>query len=472
MKSILVISRHRDVFLKVRSCFPEGYRVDQAADKKAALGSLRETAYGVLLVDMECLKTPPAVNGYRGALQPYWRVRPAVEIIVMAPHDQAAHGATAVRAGASHCLLHPLESRDVRGCVEKAFRSLILPSMAEDPLDRFWHSDSLETVRTRSPRMQDVYDRIRSVAPTRSTVLLTGETGTGKGVMARLIHRHSSRKNERLVSIHCGAIPDALVESELFGHEKGAFTGAVRQKPGKFEIARGGTVFLDEVGTISPGVQVKLLQVLHEGTFSRVGGEEVIQADVRVLAATNADLKSMSENGGFRKDLYYRLNVFPIEIPPLRERVEDIPCLVELSLRKLNRLDNKEIHDVDPRVMEALCSYSWPGNIRELENLIERAYILEGSSTLGPGGFPGELMKDGSGRHFVSLRDRTLAQVRKRCIEETEKTYIADLLSRHEGRVRASALSGGISTRQLNKLMKKYGITKDPFRRKNARRNP
>jgi transcriptional regulator with GAF, ATPase, and Fis domain len=313
--------------------------------------------------------------------------------------------------------------------------------------------------------MEKVYDKIRSVAPTKSTVLLMGETGTGKGVLANLIHQHSNRRNVQFISVHCGAIPDTLLESELFGHEKGAFTGAVKRKLGKFEIASGGTIFLDEVGTITPSAQIKLLQVLQDGTFQRVGGEETLEAKVRVVAATNVDLKEMCEERKFRKDLYYRLNVFPIEIPPLRERPEDIPHLVEGSLKRLNMFNTKEIYHIDTQVLEAFRHYSWPGNIRELENLIERAYILESSPRLTPESFPSELFE--SGLSFATLSvdsSSTLAEVRRRGIENIERNYLKDLLTQKKGKIKESAEAAGITTRQLHKLMAKHEIRKEEFK--------
>jgi len=465
MKSILVVSGVPEIFARVRSFFPQGYRVDHAADQENALGLLREVPYGVLILDLDRLYDPLPGNGFKGVFQPFWHVRPAVEVIVVMPKHRSREGKAALRAGASCCLSVPLDPRELKQAVEGGFRSLLVPSDKEDPLDRFWQADSLEVVRTKSPRMQEVFDRLRSVAPTRSTVLLLGETGTGKGVLARLIHRHSSRRQERFVNIHCGAIPETLVESELFGHEKGAFTGAVRRKAGTFELARGGTVFLDEAGTITPAAQVKLLQVLQEGVFRRVGGEEIIQTDIRVVAATNADLEAMCKAGLFRKDLYYRLNVFPVEIPPLRERREDIPSFVEAFLRKLNRLNGREIHGVDPSVIEGLMVYPWPGNIRELENLIERAYILETSSVLSTNAFPAELLGKAPARpDWRPASTEPLAEARRRFVEEAEQTYLRELLSRHKGRIQASAAAAGVSTRQLHKLMRKYGIRKEAFR--------
>jgi transcriptional regulator with GAF, ATPase, and Fis domain len=313
--------------------------------------------------------------------------------------------------------------------------------------------------------MIKVFDKIRSVAPTKSTVLLFGETGSGKGVLAKLIHRHSTRGDAQFINVHCGAIPDTLLESELFGHEKGAFTGAVRRKLGKFEIAQGGTIFLDEIGTITPSAQIKLLQVLQDGNYQRVGGEDTLEANVRIIAATNMDLKKMCDDGRFRRDLYYRLNVFPIGIFPLRERIEDIPLLVDVFLKKFNNLFQKEIRGIHPEVIKAFKSYFWPGNIREMENLMERAYILEMTSILTPQSFPNELFDS------VSKPDSSseatfpiLAEAREKGIDSVEKQYLKELLSRTNGKIRTTSELAGISTRQLHKLMTKHGIRKENFR--------
>jgi transcriptional regulator with PAS, ATPase and Fis domain len=295
--------------------------------------------------------------------------------------------------------------------------------------------------------------------------MLFGETGTGKGLLARMIHMHSSRFEGPFISVHCGAIPDTLLESELFGHEKGAFTGAVRRKPGKFEMARGGSIFLDEIGTITPSAQVKLLQVLQDATFSRVGGEEVLQTDARIIAATNADLGAMSGRGEFRKDLYYRLNVFPVEIPPLRERIEDIPQIVELFLKKLKQRHEKNIISVHPQVLQAFKTYSWPGNIRELENLMERACILETTNVLTPESFPRALFESGDAQPLLPVQAHLpLAEARRQAIDDFERQYLKELFSRNKGRVNRAAEEAGITTRQLNKLMVKYGIKKELYK--------
>jgi transcriptional regulator with PAS, ATPase and Fis domain len=336
--------------------------------------------------------------------------------------------------------------------------------------DQFWEHDALEVVRTKSPLMKEVFKKLRSVAPTKSTVLLAGETGTGKGLMANLIHQHSSRKTGPFIAVHCGAIPDTLLESELFGHEKGAFTGATRRKLGKFEIAQEGTIFLDEIGTITPPAQIKLLQVLQDGLIHRVGGESAINADVRVVAATNENLVELSAQGRFRKDLYYRLNVFPVELPPLRERIEDLPAIVEIILNRLRRFHVKEIHGIEPEVIDAFNNYSWPGNIRELENLLERACIIEEGTVLSPESFPGDLFAYRFRDSVEPVNGRlTLAEVRRKGVEEIEGAYLKEVLAGNNGRIKDAAGAAGISTRQLHKLLKKYGLKKESFKGKAIR---
>ncbi len=333
--------------------------------------------------------------------------------------------------------------------------------------NRFWKVEWLDIIETRNARMQRILETLRSAAPTIATVLLLGETGTGKGLLARLIHLHSLRCNGPFIAVHCGAMAETLVESELFGHEKGAFTGAVRQKHGKFEMAQGGTIFLDEIGTISPSVQIKLLQVLQDGTFSRVGGDASLECDVRVIAATNADLKTLMVDGAFRKDLYYRINVFPIEIPPLRERQEDIPQMVNVFLKKLNARYGKAIQDIHPSVVDAFTAYTWPGNIRELENLVERAYILESADCLMPSGFPPDLFPAEGSVESLGPSHRqglTLAEARNMAVAEFERQYIHSLVARNRGKINLSAQEAGITPRQLSRLMARYHISKREFK--------
>ena len=465
MKSILVASKNRSACHAIRASMRPEYRVDVVTTKDDCLEMFRKRKYEFLFADVELLRESGLDNNYKVALQPFWHAYPSAQIIVMSSQEMIREAVRGVKAGASDYLTYPINPDEVKYVTESVYESVIMESELDYLRDRFWQEDSLEIVRTRSSLMKTVFDKIRSVAPTKSTVLLIGETGTGKGVLAKLIHRHSNRREAPFISVHCGAIPDTLLESELFGHEKGAFTGAVRRQLGKFEIAQGGTIFLDEIGTVAPSAQIKLLEVLQDAMFYRVGGEETIEANVRVIAATNADLQKMCDEGHFRRDLYYRLNVFPVEIPPLRDRIEDLAFIVEVILKRLNKFHSKEIHDTDPRVIEAFGKYSWPGNIRELENLMERAYILEASSVLTSGGFPNELFTSEAFQSHVNAdTSLSLPEARRRGIEECERRYLEKLLAENQGKIKESAKAAGISTRQLHKLLTKYGIRKEAFK--------
>ena len=465
MKSVLVASENHQAYEVIRTIMGSEYRVEVVSSKDTCLEKFREKRYEFLFMDVELLRESASHISYKAALQPFWQAYPTIHIVVMSSQEMTREAVRVVKAGASDYLTYPISPEEVQLVTEGLHESEIMESELDYLRDRFWQDDSLDIVQTTSPLMQGVFQKVRSVAPTKSTVLLIGETGTGKGLLARLIHRHSNRKNGPFISVHCGAIPDTLLESDLFGHEKGAFTGATRRKLGKFEIAHSGTIFLDEVGTISPSAQIKLLEILQDGTFHRIGGETAIEADVRVITATNTDLQEMCNEGRFRKDLYYRLNVFPIEIPPLRERTSDIPHIIEVIVKKLSKSHLKEIHDIHPDVVEALKTYSWPGNIRELENLMERAYILETSLVLTAEGFPNELFT----HKTLQLQpcpdiSMTLAGARRKGHEVFERLYLEELLSQNTGKIKDSAKAAGISTRQLHKLLTKYGIKKETYK--------
>jgi DNA-binding NtrC family response regulator len=436
---------------------------------KSVLEAYRSNRYEFALLDVAVLRQAAANRGkshFEAALSSIRQVAPAAEIIVLCPQEMVTEGVLAVRAGARAYLTYPLREDEVRFAAESLYESVRMESEIDYLRDESWRGDSIEDIRSNAPAMQEAIRKAHSVAPTRSTVLLTGETGTGKGVLARLIHLCSNRRDAQFINVHCGAIPDTLIESELFGHERGAFTGATRRKPGKFEIAHGGTIFLDEIGTITPAVQIKLLSVLQERTIQRLGGDKDIDVDVRIIAATNVDLKQMVAQGRFRSDLYYRLSVFPIEIPPLRERAEDIPGLVRFFLREARRLHRKDIRAVEPSVLDALKRYEWPGNIRELENLLERACILETSSILSPESFPTELFTEVL-LETADLADGslTLAEVRRLSLERAEQQYLKALLERHSGRIGEAARSAGIGPRQMHKLLTKYAIRKEDYKK-------
>ncbi len=465
MKFVLVVSSDREVCDAIRSCLGEGYRINCVETISKALEKLCVKRHDFIFIALSELIADPGDTNFKKALEPLWALYPSLDIIVMAPQEMTRKAVAAVKIGARDYINYPIDPEEVKFVSENILSSNILQSELSYLRDQFWQADYLGLIQTQSQKMKSVFDKVRSVAPTRSTVLLIGETGTGKNLLAKLIHHHSNRQKAQFISVHCGAIPDTLIESELFGHEKGAFTGAIRRKMGKFEIARGGTIFLDEIGTVTPAAQIKLLQVLQDGSFQRVGGEENLLADVRVIAASNTDLKVLTATGAFRKDLYYRLNVFPIEIPPLQERLEDIPHLCDVLLQKLKPHHNKEIDGIHSRVLDAFRCYAWPGNIRELENLLERAAILEATRVLTPESFPAELFQDGTGAPLPQPNNsRTLAETRKLAIEAFERHYLKECLSRHRGKINGAAQEAGITTRQLNKLMNKYGLRKEAFK--------
>jgi DNA-binding NtrC family response regulator len=428
----------------------------------AAIQSLKAD---VIFVDIRMIRSAAPPGGCQGWLKPWQALDPVPEMVVLTPKELIRDTIQCIKAGAGDYLTLPTFAHDVRLVAATLDRTLKRRKELLELRRQVQQAGVTGVLKTRNPQMETVLAKLEAVAPTRTNVLLSGETGTGKGLLARVIHNASERNGAPFMAVHCGAIPDTLLESELFGHEKGAFTGAVRRKMGKFEIARTGTIFLDEVDTLTPPAQIKLLQVLQERTFTRVGGEHEISADVRVIAAANTDLSRLSQTGDFRQDLYYRLNVFPIHLPALRERPEDIPLFTQFFLERLNGERRKRIAGVEPDAMQALRGYPWPGNIRELENLIERAYILESGPLLSLASLPAELAAAGSGSLLSpALADLTLAQARQRAVEGFERQYLNELLLRHQGRINRSAAQAGVSTRQLHKLMARHAIRKEDYK--------
>jgi DNA-binding NtrC family response regulator len=463
VKRILLISTDAGAARRIEDAFV-GYEV-------VVSGSVREAAsrrgtWPVAIVDVRVLSEGggrPEGWSCEEALGPLLRRRPPTHVVALAPDRLMREVVMAVKAGAVDYLTLPLRDEEVAHALASVEKATLPAHVPDHMAGGFWNADVLDVVDTRSATMERAFTKIRQVARTRSTVLLTGETGTGKSFLARVVHAHSSRRDGPFVSVHCGAIPETLVESELFGHEKGAFTGADKLKPGRFETADGGTLLLDEVGTIGPQAQVKLLDVLHERRFTRVGGDREIEADVRIIAATNLDLERACERGEFRRDLYYRLNVFPVHIPPLRERRGDVTRLAALFLRRFAALHGKDLPEMDPGVLELLERYDWPGNVRELESAIERAVIVETADRLTPESFD---LPGAAPASTGSFSGETLAQARRRVVEELERAYLTERLRRHAGRIAETAREAGITVRQLHKLMSRHGLRKEDFRRR------
>ncbi len=463
MRQVLVGSMTAELAEAVGRGFGPGVRTDLAAGA-AGFWRLAETARpDAVFVDTAFLaphSTPDREAYFRGLAR--LRAACAGPVVALAPRDRARHAVDAVRAGADDYLLAPPDPLEA-ACVVDRVRA----TLGQDPALWQGHpagASPLRPAAARNPAMRRACELAAAVAPTISTVLLLGETGVGKDLMARYIHALSQRRDGPFVPVLCSGLPDTLLESELFGHEKGAFTGADRKRPGRLAEAAGGAVFLDEVGTFSASAQVKLLRVLQDKVFRPVGGDRDSVLDARVIAATNLDLRTLVEAGSFRPDLYYRLNIFPIVLPPLRERPEDIPLLAVEALHWLNVLHRKAVAGLAPEVLRAFAAYAWPGNVRELRNLMERACILEQGDMLSPGSFPAELFACPPAPGPATDPGQTLAQCRDQARLTAEAAYLRRQLAAHTGRIADTARAAGLSPRQLHKLMRRHGLRKEDFR--------
>jgi DNA-binding NtrC family response regulator len=465
----LIATAHVPSRLALQQHLEGRYRIVSVSSWSDLLEIFRKRRCEYTFLDINVLleafsEAPKRSRDFKPALEALWKEFPSASIIVMGEHPQMRRIVLSVRGGADDYLLLPVEPSEVDLVLEGIQRQALMAGELEELRMQSWKPESYG-IRTRSPSMKQVLQRVRQVAPTMMNVLIQGETGTGKGVLARLIHKQSARADKTFIHVHCGAIPDTLLESELFGHEKGAFTHAIQRKLGKFELAQGGTIFLDEIGTMSSAAQIKLLQVLQDKIFQRVGGFSDIQADVRVVAASNLSLKALCETGQFRSDLYYRLNVFSVTVPPLRERKEDVPLLSEALLQRFNQNHPKMLRGLHPDVLEIFRRYDWPGNIRELENVLERAYVLETDTLLRPESLPEDLLY--LDQDVVSTPVDTslkLALAREQAVEAFEREYLSRLLEEHRGHIARSAESAGITPRQLHRMLAKYQIRRDAYK--------
>ncbi|WP_447983522.1 sigma-54-dependent transcriptional regulator [Nitrospira sp. Nam74] len=366
----------------------DGYQVTVVADGPSAIQTVKDTVVQVVIADLRL----PGMDGLR-VLEQVTQLDAKIVGIVMTGYGTIDAAVKAMKAGAFDFITKPFDADAVSIVVNKALEFQRLRQ--ENVLLRKTVRDQYRTEHLigTSDAMRRLLDFIDKVADSDSTILILGESGTGKELIARTIHYNSARRDQPLVPVNCGAIPENLLESELFGHEKGAFTGAVNARMGRFELAHGGTLFLDEVGEMSLAVQVKLLRVIQERCFERVGGTKTIGVDVRILAATNQDLEVAVQEKRFRKDLFYRLSVIPVTIPPLRDRLTDIPLLIEHFMARFNEMKQASVRGVDPEAMEYMLHYQWPGNIRELENLIERLIVLKKTGMIMPGDLPDKVLR-------------------------------------------------------------------------------
>lgn len=449
-KKVLVVddeSLMRD-FLK-ETLGRSDYLVETASTGEEAFEKIKDKDYDIILSDIRM----PQMSGME-LLKATKEYLPDAKVVMMTAYGTVENAVEAMKLGAFDYVMKPFSADEIELVIKRAFehKRLILENrlLRSELAGKY----RFKNIVGKSPQMQEIFDSVDVVADTRATVLITGESGTGKELIAKAIHYNSPRKDGPFIKINCAALPDGLVESELFGHERGAFTGAIRKSRGKFELADSGTLLLDEVSEISPGLQAKLLRVLQEREFERVGSGETIQVDVRIISTSNKNLKEQIEKGKFREDLFYRLNVIPMHIAPLRERKEDIPVLAEHFLKKYNLENNRSIEGISQKVYELFMEYHWPGNVRELENYIERAVVTAKGKVLTPSDFPKELI--------FGIADFSSETIKVGCsIYEAEKRLILKTLEVEGGNRTKAAEILGISTRTLRNKLQEYGLKEE-----------
>ena len=449
-KTILVVDDNegiRDALIKILK--KEGFGVLAAGDGEEAVKILQKNEIAVVLSDLKM----PKVDGVE-LLKITKTISPDIEVILITGHGTVEVAVEVMKDGAFDFIQKPFNKVTVLKTVRKALekRSLVLENKILH--ERLKDVQSADHVVGKSPAMRKVMDLVAQVASSSATILITGESGVGKEVVAKAVHDLSQRREKRFVKVSCAALPETLLEAELFGYEKGAFTGAVSRREGRFELAHGGTLFLDEVGDINPAVQVKLLRVLQSGEFERLGGGITFKADVRLIAATNASLKDLVEKRQFREDLYYRLNVINIEIPALGGRKEDIPLLADFFLKMYSTKNNKKIDGISREAMDVLMTYKWPGNVRELENTIERAVVLTRGSLISPGDLPDDIIKSSHDTADITIGEKVLnIPIGKIPLKDIEKMVMDETLKHAKGNKNIASKILGISTRTLYRRM-------------------
>ena len=455
---ILVVD---DEEIVIRSCLrilADGdYEVDAVQDGLDALRKIEDSQYDVLILDIKM----PKIDGLE-VLRRVKEAHPDIDVIMITGLSDIETAVRSMKLGALDYLPKPFDPDELKMVVARALERRRLLQENLKLKSEVSSKYRMENIIGASPRMQEVYRLIAKCAPTNSTVLLTGESGTGKELVARAIHYNSLRKDKPFVPVDCNALSENLLESELFGHVKGAFTGAVAAKRGMFEVARGGTLFLDEIGNISLSTQAKLLRVIQEREFRAVGDTRTQEADIRMIAATNKDLKAMVAEGSFREDLYYRIDIFPVRVPPLRERQDDIPGLAYHFLKVFSKELDKKITGFSEGAMQALVNYHWPGNVRELENAVHRAVILANEDVIRQahlGNIIGEVPTlDIEVPRTGDELKRIKKAAREKSVEDIEKLFVLEALKRNAWNVTRSAEETGMQRTNFQALMKKHNI--------------
>jgi DNA-binding NtrC family response regulator len=423
----------------------QGHAVHTAADGREALDFLAKTTPNLILLDVRL----PGMDGVE-LLKVVRREHPGTGVIMITAYPNIEGAVECMKLGALDYVVKPFRIDDLEAAVKKALEALAEESGLQPLRPEKLLEPGMDSIIGASPAMQQVFAKIRRAAPSDSTVLITGESGTGKELVARAIHKLSPRAEREFVAVDCSALVESLLESELFGHVKGSFTGAHQTKHGLFELANHGTFFFDEIANLSPNIQAKLLRVIQEREFMQVGSQRRIKLDIRIIASCNQDLREAIKAGTFREDLYYRLSVVPIHLPPLRERQGDIPLLAEHFLRKHAQKSHREVKGFSPRAMKMLSDYSWPGNVRELEHTVERILILEDGEVIQPEHLPS----------FISQRQAEFQVFSdgEASLEEVEKRYIQFILRRTKGKRQDAARILGINRKTLAHKIEKYSL--------------
>ena len=444
------------------------FQIEEASNGIDAVNKIKQNEFDLVLMDVKM----PEMNGLQ-ALQEIKAHDPRTFVVIMTAHSNFEDAKLAIREGAYDYIEKPVKAENLISIVEKSIeaRSLVAGLAFSNPI---FDDDVDSEFVGQNAKMREVFNLIYKLCKVDTTVMIRGENGTGKELVARAIHVNSSKKNGSFVAINCGAIPENLIESELFGHEKGAFTGAIDRKIGKFQLANNGTLFLDEIAELKPEMQVKLLRVLQEKIFTPVGSSREMKTGARIIAATNRNLERMMSEGQFREDLFYRLNVMPIFLPPLRERTDDIPELAQHFIKKIAKQHHRDIHDISPEALLMLKSYHWPGNIRQLENTIERCFIMESSNVISVESLPEQMRTAHQTRNTERQENQTFPA--KNNVESSsgvldfdvfkegmEKEFILSALKANKGRINQTVAQANIPKNTLLRKIKKYGINVKEF---------
>ena len=441
---ILIAEDEPGLRLALRANLKAYYDVYEAEDGVQAVEAVRQQFFDVVLMDIRM----PGMDGL-DALTQIKKISPGILIFMMTAYQSVETARTALQRGASDYIVKPVDMEELKANID---RLLEYRSMQRENVllkERLGEQFAESNIIARSAEMREILDSIALIAPTDATVLILGESGTGKELVANLIHERSSRASQPLVKLNCAALTETLLESELFGHERGAFTGAIARKAGRFELADGGSLFLDEIVEMSSVTQAKLLRVLQEQEFERVGGIQTIHVDVRIISATNKNLTEEVREGRFREDLYYRLNVVPIQLPPLRERREDIPVLAEHFLKHYAAKNHRAVRQILPEALDLLMRYNWPGNIRELENAIERGVIIAQGELLTPDELPIALRQNTPSIHDTANTGS---------LKDMEREHISKTLAQVGGNRTQAAKILGITRKTLQNKIKEYGL--------------